>query len=203
MTDEELERALSRSLAADAPQDPPAERVAALRAQVATRQGAAHDPARRTTSRTWLAAAAAVVVGLAVGAASAWALTRHDSDDRVAGAVEYAGPMDGPDGRTAAAELAVIATGIGRVVELDTDALPVLPTGEFYEVWFVALNDTADAPVRISAGTFHPDPDGRSHVQMTAAVDPRKYPVVEVTAEPSGGNPTTHGPVVLRVTIPA
>ena len=132
---------------------------------------ATHDPARRATSRVWLAAAA--VVGLAVGAASAWALTRHDSDDRVAGAVEYAGPMDGPDGRTVAAELAVIATGIGRVVELDTDALPVLPTGELYEIWFVAPNDAADAPVRISAGTFHPDPDGRSHVQMTAAADPR------------------------------
>ena len=36
---------------------------------------------------------------------------------------------------------------------------------------------------RISAGTFHPDPEGVSDVRLTAAVDPAKYPILIVTAE--------------------
>ena len=57
------------------------------------------------------------------------------------------------------------------------------------------------APDRISAGTFHPDPQGRSDVRFAAAVDPELYPIVEITAEPGDGNPLATGPVVLRATI--
>ena len=118
----------------------------------------------------------------------------------VAGQVEYAGPMDGPDAsRRWTAELTVIATGIGRVVELDTDALPILPTGELYEVWFVAPDDTPGRPNRISAGTFHPDPDGRSHVRSPPPSTRRGIPVVEITAEPGDGDPLPTGPVRARV----
>ncbi len=53
-------------------------------------------------------------------------------------------------------------------------------------------------PNRISAGTFHPDDDGRSKVELTAAVDPSKYPELSVTAEPGDGNPAPNGPEVLR-----
>ena len=49
-----------------------------------------------------------------------------------------------------------------------------------------------------SAGTFHPDEDGRSFVRFAAAVDPALYPVVTVTAEPSDGDPRATGPEVLR-----
>jgi hypothetical protein len=95
----------------------------------------------------------------------------------------------------------VARTGIGRVIELDTDELPILPTGEYYEVWFVAPGENDGAANRISAGTFHPDPDGRSSVRFAAAVDPAKFPTVEITAEPGDGNPAATGPVVLRTTI--
>jgi hypothetical protein len=87
------------------------------------------------------------------------------------------------------------------VIELDTDDLPILPTGEYYEVWFVAPDENDGAADRISAGTFHPDPDGRSSVRFAAAVDPAKFPTVEITAEPGDGNPAATGPVVLRTTI--
>ena len=70
--------------------------------------------------------------------------------------VEFAGSMVGPDGERVA-DLRIVATGIGRVVELDTDALPILPTGELYELWFVGPGDSLATPNRISAGTFHPD----------------------------------------------
>ena len=122
-------------------------------------------------------------------------------DDAIEGAVEYDGPMGGPAGEPIAAELRIVATGTGRIVELDTDDLPILPTGEFYELWFVGPGDTAGSPNRISAGTFHPDPDGRSDVQFLAAVNPALFPVVEVTAEPGDGDPRPTGPVVLRATV--
>ena len=76
--------------------------------------------------------------------------------------------------------------------------LPILPTGEYYQVWFVGPDDEPGAPDRISAGTFHPDPQGRSDVRFAAAVDPALYPIVEITAEPGDGDPLPTGPVVLR-----
>jgi hypothetical protein len=51
---------------------------------------------------------------------------------------------------------------------------------------------------RISAGTFHPDEQGRSDVELTAAADPALYPVLSVTPEPADGNPKRTGPEVLR-----
>ncbi len=92
-------------------------------------------------------------------------------------------------------------TGIGRVVELSSDDLPILPTGELYEVWFVGPDDRPGARQRISAGTFHPDEDGRSEVTLAAAVDPAKFPTIVVTAEPGDGDPAP-GREVFRWTAP-
>jgi Anti-sigma-K factor rskA, C-terminal len=117
------------------------------------------------------------------------------------GRPEYDGTLVGPTGEPTSAELSVVKTGIGRVVELATDELPILPTGEYYEMWFVAPDDSVPAPRRISAGTFHPDPNGRSFVRFAAAVDPAKYPTVEITDEPADGDPEATGVVVLRTTI--
>jgi anti-sigma-K factor RskA len=96
------------------------------------------------------------------------------------------------------ATVEVRKTGIGRVIRFDSDDLPILPKGEYYELWFVGPGDTRSRPNRISAGTFHPDEEGRSHVRFAAAVDPAKYPVLSVTAEPGDGNPARTGPEVLR-----
>jgi anti-sigma-K factor RskA len=117
--------------------------------------------------------------------------------DRPAGSVELRTPLVAPDGDRAA-NVEVRKTGIGRVVRLESDELPILPKGEYYELWFVGPADTPATPNRISAGTFHPDEDGRSNVTFAAAVDPAKYPVLSVTAEPGDGNPERTGPEVLR-----
>ena len=45
-------------------------------------------------------------------------------------------------------------------------------------------------------GTFHPDEASNTEVILRAAVDPALYPLIEVTAEPSGGNPAVEGAVV-------
>ncbi len=74
-------------------------------------------------------------------------------------------------------------------MRFDSDDLPVLPKGEFYELWFLAPGDDAGDPRRISAGTFHPDEQFRSHVTLFAAVDPTVHGQVAVTAEPGDGDP--------------
>ncbi len=84
------------------------------------------------------------------------------------------------------------------MIELRTDDLPILPKDEFYELWFVGpRGDTLTEPNRISAGTFHPDPEGRSRVTFAAAVDPKLYPELSVTAEPGDGDPRRTGAEVL------
>jgi anti-sigma-K factor RskA len=112
------------------------------------------------------------------------------------GALELQAVLAGTSG--ARAEIEVRKTGIGRVIELRTDDLEILPRGAYYELWFVGPGDTPADPNRISAGTFHPDENGRSHVTFAAAVDPARYPVLSVTAEPGDGDPRPTGPEVLR-----
>ena len=146
-------------------------------------------PKRRRYSR--------VLAATAVAAVAALAFVVGTRLDRPAGSVELRTALVAPDGdRAANAE--VRKTGIGRVIRFESDALPILPKGEYYELWFVGPGDTPATPNRISAGTFHPDEDGRSHVTFAAAVDPAKYPVLSVTAEPGDGNPVPTGPEVLR-----
>lgn len=129
-------------------------------------------------------AAAAAAVVIAVG------ITNGPS-----GEIEIDGTMAG----AATASLEVEALGSGREIRIQSDQLEILPTGEFYEVWFVGPGDSPSAPNRISGGTFHPDENGVTEVVLHAAVDPAKYPRVEITAEPGGGDPGVDGPVVATL----
>ena len=88
--------------------------------------------------------------------------------------------------------------GIGRIVYLSSSDLPILPKGEFYEVWLVGVGDTPGSQNRISAGTFHPDKEGKTEVALTAAVDPSLYPTLVITAEPGDGNPDPSDTEILR-----
>ncbi len=150
--------------------------------------------------RTPLAAAAVALFALALGFGGGRLLRQDPPDPEPI--IEYAGPLTAPDG-SVGAEVTVEKVGIGRVITFDSETLPILPVGELYQVWFVGPDDAPGAPQRISAGTFHPDSDGRSSVQLVAAVDPASYPRIVVTAEPAGGDPAPNGPEVLRATIEA
>lgn len=133
-----------------------------------------------------LALAAAVLVGTQLG-----------GDEELPGTLELEATLLAPGG-SGDASTAVRETPAGRVVTLRSDDLPVLPEGEFYELWFVGPGDAPGDPNRISAGTFHPDEEGNSDVRFHAAVDPSKYPVVAVTEEPGDGDPRPTRPDVLR-----
>ncbi len=128
-------------------------------------------PKRRRRLRPAFAAGFGV---LAATAAIALLALRVDGP---AGELELRATLASPAGTGAAVE--VRRTGIGRVVRLRTDELPILPKGEYYELWFVGPRDSPAAPNRISAGTFHPDEQGRSNVTFAAAVDPGAVPGAE------------------------
>jgi hypothetical protein len=158
----------------------------------------AATPPTRPRRRWWLARRRlALAGGLALAlAAAAIGGALVDRDGGLPGELELEATLRASDGG-GSATATVRATGIGRVIEFRTDDLPVLPEGEYYELWFVGPGDRPRKPNRISAGTFHPDEDGRSLVRFAAAVDPAKYPRLAVTAEPGDGDPAPNGPDLL------
>lgn len=140
----------------------------------------------------------ALAGGLAAVALGAGVLagTLLDGDRGLPGTTEVEATLTAPGGATA--EATVQKTGIGRVVDFSTGDLPILPMGGYYELWFVGPADRPGRPDRISAGTFHPDENGRADIRFTAAVDPAEYRGLAVTAEPGDGNPAPDGEDVLR-----
>jgi hypothetical protein len=128
----------------------------------------------------------------AAAIAGAFLLGGRVLDGGVDGTREITATLVEPGGGGGTASVEVTKTGIGRVIELSSDDLPILPTGELYEVWFVGPDDRPGARQRISAGTFHP-----SEVTLAAAVDPAQFPTIVVTAEPGDGDPAP-GAEVLR-----
>ncbi len=178
--------------------EPPAvleQRTLAAVRRAAAGNGAAAPPPPARRRRGWaLGLGAAALAAAAI--AGAFVLGGR-ADDAPDGTREIAAVLTDPGGGGASASVEVTKTGIGRVVELSSDDLPILPTGQLYEVWFVGPSDRPAAPQRISAGTFHPDEAGRSEVTLAAAVDPALFPVIAVTAEPGDGDPVP-GREVLR-----
>jgi anti-sigma-K factor RskA len=201
----ELEATAALLARAAAPVAPPAD--LGQRAMSAVRDLAEGNPARleaagarpRVRPRTWawprrLAVAGAAAAALAVGVFGGILLAR---DPGLPGTPELETTLTSANG-TAGASARVTRVGAGRVVQLRSDDLPILPKGEYYALWFVGPGDRRGAPNRISAGTFHPDEDGRSNVRFTAAVDPEKYPRLTVTREPGDGDPRPNRPDILR-----
>ena len=199
--------------------EPPVDRIAALRADVERRRAATEAvPApsiidlaharERSAGRAirrglvGLTATAAVFVGGFVTSEIVRTTTGKTPARQIAGGVtEFSGQLRAPASGRAIGTVVVTKTGIGRVVQLRSETLPILPKGEFYAVWFVGPGDSDSSPNRISAGTFHPDAEGRTDVTLAAAVDPAKFPVLEITAEPASGDPAPEGDVVLRAEI--
>lgn len=204
---------LRDALLADTPGGPDAQRVAELRARVASMRDVAAPTAPDVeTLRTpagagagahgifrWVLASAAAIVLVVAGVLVVDRATDTPRSDLAGGTVEFKGEIGSTEGLNG--DLTVTMVETGRIVELQTDDLAILPKGEFYEVWFVGPGDRPEAPDRISAGTFHPDDAGRSDIVLTAAADPKLYPTIEVSAETGGDTPGELGPVVLTVAI--
>lgn len=201
-TDDEMLDLLGAALLDDVPERPRDQDVERLRALVTERQDrmppvATLSPRRPRLDLRLVATAAAVAAAFVAGVVVA--RDRGPSSDDSAGVVEFTEDIAiTGDGRV---DVIGRRLEIGRTVEIRSDAFPILPTGEFYEVWFVASDDTPTSPNRISAGTFHPDLEGRTFVEMTAAVDPNKFPTLVITAEIADGDPAPSPNEVLRGTL--
>ena len=100
-------------------------------------------------------------------------------------------------GRAAQVTATVRTTGVGREVTLGIDRLRDPRPDGLYELWFVAPDGR-----RVSAGTFHPDDEGRGTVRLVGAADPKVYTGIRVSLEPADGNPRRQGRDVLRA-VPA
>ncbi len=199
-TDDEMFDLLGTTLtvgASDGPRVADVERLRALAAQRQARTLAIALPSQPRRRLRLLASAAAVAAAFAGGLLVAD--LRSPATDDAAGVVEFQQKML----TTGFGQVEVVGrrVDIGRVVEIRSEAFPILPKGEFYEVWFVAEDDTPTTPMRISAGTFHPDLEGRTFVMMTAAVDPNLFPILVITAEVADGDPRPSQNEVLRETI--
>jgi anti-sigma-K factor RskA len=178
---------------------PPYAMPAGLKARTfAAIEREAGSPTVRTLVRRRGWPRVAAVAAAAAAAAAALAFVAGTQLDSAGGTVELQTVLSAPRGAPAQASVEVRKTGIGRVIHFETDDLPILPRGDYYELWFVGPGDTRSTPNRISAGTFHPDEQGRSDVRFAAAVDPALYRVLSVTAEPGDGKPERTGPEVLR-----
>jgi anti-sigma-K factor RskA len=170
-----------------------------LRAVEAAPAPAAPGPARpRPARRFWARQPGLAIAGALAAVALALVVAVEVGEEPGEPDLELAATLRPPGGGDREARVEVVETGIGRAIELRTDDLPILPKGDYYELWFVGPGDSRRRPNRISAGTFHPDSEGRSDVSFTAAVDPKKYPRLSITAEPGDGNPARTGPEVMR-----
>ena len=98
-------------------------------------------------------------------------------------------------GGAAEVSATVRTTGVGREVTIDIERLRDPRPGDLYELWFVAPDGR-----RVSAGTFHPDDEGRGTVRLVGAADPDVYTGIRVSLEPADGNPRRQGPDVLTAT---
>lgn len=194
--DEQLLAQLRRSLTAPSA-GPRQHDIDRLRERAALPPAAGALPSR-TQRRPHIVAWAAVAAGLALAFVGG-ARLGDDGNDRAAGVAEFSSTLELDGSGIITVEGRKL--GIGRTVAIRTSDLPILPVGDFYEVWFLAPGDTPDEPNRVSAGTFHPDEDGNTDVMLTAAVDPTKFPVIAITAEPADGDPASSGTEVARGTL--
>lgn len=148
---------------------------------------------RRRRSR-WLPAAAALVIGAALGA-GAIAITR-ETDQPDPTEVQATAPLDVlpdapvplPEPTAGQAEL-VTVDGAQRVV-VNAPRLPAIPGA--YEVWLFG----ADGKM-VSLGSLH---SGRGDFTVPQGIDTAEYRTVDISDEPADGNPTHSGASVVRGT---
>lgn len=151
------------------------------------------DLGARRRSR-WFTAAAALVVGSALGA-GAMAITQK-TDDPDPARVEATAPLDpvpggplvDPDPTLGSAQLVSVDTG--QWVVVDTEELPAI-TGS-YEVWLFG-----DDGRMVALGSLQA---GKGQFSVPAGIDTREYRTVDVSDEPDDGNPAHSGVSVVRGT---
>lgn len=84
----------------------------------------------------------------------------------------------------------------GQVIRLKISGLAVNSDNDFYEAWLMDPKDGF-----ISLGTFRVGSDGSTTLDLPVAVSTSRFPVVDISLQPTNGKPTHSGVSVLRGTL--
>ena len=148
--------------------------------------------ARRRTS--WVAVAAAACIGIVVGSGVMYAATSSQRAT-VAQTVVAEASLSPLPGSKATGSVEVVSTSTGSQVVVDVSGLAA-PDG-FYEVWLL----DAKGEKLIALGVL--DSSDKGTFAMPPGVAMSDYPVVDVSLEPSDGNPAHSHHSLVRGTLPA
>lgn len=191
----------ARSVTAeDSPETPPSHVWASVAAELGLGRRMAAPPGDQAVTlrtsgwrrRTALLVAAAAVAGIALGSVVTAALSGDDGGSRsVVASTQLAALPD----RQGAGDAEVLGVGTGRVLELDVSGLT--PGDGFYEVWLLG----ADGKRLVSVGLLDPSQDGRARFALPDDVDLSEFPVVDVSLEPTDGDPAHSGDSIVRGTL--
>ena len=171
--------------------DPPPDLVAGIVADIQAEAPKVLPTAVRRRA-TWmrpvatLAAAAAVVLAVAVGAV----LVTRDGSDGESFALAATEVIPAASGSAT-----VESTGSGLSISLSIDGLPPAEPGTFYQAWM--RGDIGSVPI----GTFHAR-EGDGPIELWSGVDVADYPTMTVTLQQEQAGPESSGIVVLRGEIP-
>jgi Anti-sigma-K factor rskA len=145
--------------------------------------GAPGRPRRRLVMAAGgLAAAIALVVGLAIGLSSAGPAPQQFS-------AALAGTSLAPD---ASGSATMTQTSAGWKVVLHATGLVRLDNGRFYQAWL-----KNGAGILVPIGTFNQGPT----VMLWSGVYPQDFPTLTVTEQTANGNPASSGQRVLVGTV--
>lgn len=149
-------------------------------------------PRRSRATRWMVTAAAATLLVAAVAGAGAILLGRERGGTpatRIA--------LTATQGGSGQGEAVIRQVASGHEIQLKVTGMPANPANSFYECWLVGPTDTAQAPSRVSIGTFSVGTGGTAVVTWVTAADMERFPKLGVTLEPDNGDPGTNGPKVL------
>ncbi len=144
-------------------------------------------PLRPRRARLLPAAAAALVVGLGIGAGGVLLTDRDDADGGVAVAAAALDPLEG-SGARGSAEVVEREDGTRVLrVELSADA----PPEGYYEAWLLDESVSGLIPLGVVRA-------GTEDFELPEGLDLGEYPVVDVSVEPLDGDPAHSGESVAR-----
>ncbi len=185
----------------DRPQQAPAHVWDAVVAELglrATAADASGDPGPAVVSlaafsrrRVSMLAAAAAVIGLALGVGGTLLATRTGSRPPV----QARALMTVLASSSRGGDAEVLRTSAGRVLELDVPTLH--RASGYYEVWLL----DRDGKRLVAIGLLDLAAGHRARFPLPPGLDLAAYPVVDVSLEPADGNPAHSGDSIVRGTL--
>lgn len=141
------------------------------------------------TGRLVLRPAVVVAASLVLIAAGVGIGVLSSGDGDTPEGVRYAlSPLDGitPGARA-------VATAAGGTLRVELSGVAPTPPGSFYELWL--LNSPTDL---VSIGSFQVPASGAATVTVPLPDDPGRYRFLDLSVEPTDGDPAHSGASVLR-----